>query len=232
MPQLDPTTWIAQLFWLIVTFVALYFVLSRSILPRIANVMEARQSKIDDDLDRAAASKQEADGVLAEYEKALAEGSAGVASASPATACRRDRFDSRLARNGFVSMSATLSGARVRRQAAGARQVQAYGERFTPGEVGRKLTVCVPSVGARQSQWPHDRLPLTVSSRALVTYGTTPYSDAPAGTRTQDPRLRRPPRPFSGESPAHTHLDLVLRHRVESGWCAAKAGAWSHRSSE
>ena len=54
----------------------LYFILSRSILPRIANVMEARQSKIDDDLDRAAASKQEADAVLAEYEKALAEGSA------------------------------------------------------------------------------------------------------------------------------------------------------------
>ena len=76
MPQFDPSVFSTQLFWLVVTFVVLYFALSRLALPRVAAVLEARQSKVDDDLDRAAASKQEADSVLAEYEKALADGSA------------------------------------------------------------------------------------------------------------------------------------------------------------
>ena len=76
MPQFDPSVFPTQLFWLVVTFAVLYFALSRVALPRVAAVLEARQHKVDDDLDRAAASKQEAEAVLAEYEKALADGSA------------------------------------------------------------------------------------------------------------------------------------------------------------
>ena len=45
-------------------------------LPKVASVLVARQNKIDDDLDRAAASKNEAEGVLAEYEMSLADGTA------------------------------------------------------------------------------------------------------------------------------------------------------------
>lgn len=78
MPQLDPTFYTGQLFWLAVTFVVLYWVLSKAVLPRVANVLEARQNKIDDDLDRAATSKREAESVLAEYEKSLAEGHAAA----------------------------------------------------------------------------------------------------------------------------------------------------------
>jgi F-type H+-transporting ATPase subunit b len=74
MPQFDPNAFATQLFWLVVCFVALYLVASRWALPRIASVLESRQTKLDDDLDRAAAFKQEAEGVLAEYEKTLAEG--------------------------------------------------------------------------------------------------------------------------------------------------------------
>lgn len=74
MPQFDPNTFATQLFWLVVCFVALYLVASRWALPRVAAVLETRQTKLDNDLDRAAAFKQEADGVLAEYEKTLAEG--------------------------------------------------------------------------------------------------------------------------------------------------------------
>ena len=76
MPQFDPSVFSTQLFWLVVTFTVLYFALSRLALPRVAAVLEARQAKVDDDLDRAAASKQEAESVLAEYERALADGSA------------------------------------------------------------------------------------------------------------------------------------------------------------
>ncbi len=74
MPQLDPSNYAGQIFWLVISFVALYWVLVRLALPRVADVLEARQDRIDDDLDRAAAAKQEAEKVLAAYEKRLAEG--------------------------------------------------------------------------------------------------------------------------------------------------------------
>jgi len=76
MPQFDFSTFPTQLFWLIVSFVALYMILWRTALPKISGVLEDRQRKIDDDLDRAAASKQEAETVLAEYEKAVADSTA------------------------------------------------------------------------------------------------------------------------------------------------------------
>lgn len=76
MPQFDFSTFPTQLFWLVVSFTTLYLILWRTALPKISGVLEARQRKIDDDLDRAAASKQEAEAVLAEYEKAVADSTA------------------------------------------------------------------------------------------------------------------------------------------------------------
>lgn len=73
MPQFDPTSFPSQLFWLVVTFVALYFIISRFAIPRIGDVMEQRQKMIDDDLDRAAQLKQEAESAVQTYEKALAD---------------------------------------------------------------------------------------------------------------------------------------------------------------
>ena len=76
MPQFDPNTFLPQLFWLLVTFGLLYVIVGRVLLPRIAGVLEARQERIDDDLDRAAAVKGEAEAVMAAYEKAMADGKA------------------------------------------------------------------------------------------------------------------------------------------------------------
>ena len=73
MPQFDGNTIATQLFWLVITFGTLYFVLWKSLLPKIAGVLEARQEKIDDDLDRAGAFKKEAEEILAAYEKSRAE---------------------------------------------------------------------------------------------------------------------------------------------------------------
>lgn len=73
MPQFDVSTYASQLFWLILTFVPLYLIIIRVALPRIGEVLEARQDKIDDDLKKAAARKEEADTVLAEYEALQAE---------------------------------------------------------------------------------------------------------------------------------------------------------------
>ena len=53
MPQLNPEFFISQLFWLAVFFSILFIFLWRISLPRIANVLEARQSKINNDLSTA-----------------------------------------------------------------------------------------------------------------------------------------------------------------------------------
>lgn len=73
MPQFNPEWFASQLFWLIVTFAVLYFVLSRIALPRIAQVLEERQDKVDDDLAKAEQLKNEADEVYRAYEQTLAD---------------------------------------------------------------------------------------------------------------------------------------------------------------
>ena len=78
MPQLDPSVWPTQLIWLAITFIALYLVTWRVALPRIAEVLEARQRKLDDDLKKATALKEEAEVILAEYEKMRADAQASA----------------------------------------------------------------------------------------------------------------------------------------------------------
>ena len=78
MPQLDPSVWPTQLFWLAITFIALYLVVWRIALPRIADVLEARQRKLDDDLKKAGALRDEAEAILAEYEKMRANAQASA----------------------------------------------------------------------------------------------------------------------------------------------------------
>jgi len=78
MPQLDPAVWPTQLIWLAITFIALYLIVWRVALPRIAEVLEARQRKLDDDLKKAGALKDEAESILAEYEKMRADANASA----------------------------------------------------------------------------------------------------------------------------------------------------------
>lgn len=73
LPQLDITTFSNQIFWLLVSLVVIYFILSRVALPRIAAVLAERQGTITNDL--AAAEDLKAKAVEAEeaYNKALAD---------------------------------------------------------------------------------------------------------------------------------------------------------------
>jgi len=75
MPQLDPSLFPTQLFWLFVTFLALFLIAWKVALPRITEVLDARQNRIDGDLEKAQAVKEEAEGVIAAYEKTLADAS-------------------------------------------------------------------------------------------------------------------------------------------------------------
>ena len=73
MPQLNPEFFATQIFWLVVTFVTLYILLSTIALPRIGAVLDDRQRRIDENLAKAASLKAEADTAIKAYEKALSE---------------------------------------------------------------------------------------------------------------------------------------------------------------
>jgi len=73
MPQLDFSTFANQIFWLVVTLVVIYYVLSRIALPRIASVLAERQGTITNDVAAAEDLKQKAADAEATYEKALAD---------------------------------------------------------------------------------------------------------------------------------------------------------------
>ena len=73
MPQLDVATFLPQLFWLAVTFVVLYILMSTLGLPAVRRGIEGRRRKLDSDLGRASQLKAEAESVLAAYEKTLTD---------------------------------------------------------------------------------------------------------------------------------------------------------------
>jgi F-type H+-transporting ATPase subunit b len=72
MPQLDFSTWPNQIFWLLVTLVVIYFVLSKIALPRIGAVLADRKSTITNDLAAAEELKQKAVTAEKAYNDALA----------------------------------------------------------------------------------------------------------------------------------------------------------------
>ena len=71
MPQLDPTYWASQAFWLILTFTVLYISIAKLYLPKIKNNLDDRENKIKDDLDAANKFKDLSELKLKEYEKIL-----------------------------------------------------------------------------------------------------------------------------------------------------------------
>ena len=73
MPQLDFSTFPNQIFWLVVTLVVIYMILSRVALPRIASVLAERHGTITNDLAAAEELKLKAIEAEKAYEKALAD---------------------------------------------------------------------------------------------------------------------------------------------------------------
>ena len=71
MPQLDPTYWASQAFWLILIFTLLYLALSKLFIPKIKDSIDDRENKIKDDLDEAQELKNVAEKKLKEYELSI-----------------------------------------------------------------------------------------------------------------------------------------------------------------
>jgi len=71
MPQLDPTYWASQAFWLVLIFSLLYLALSNLFIPKIKDNIDIRENKIKDDLDEAQKLKNLAEQKLKEYKLSL-----------------------------------------------------------------------------------------------------------------------------------------------------------------
>ena len=71
MPQLDPTYWASQAFWLILVFTVLYVSIAKFYLPKIKNNLDDRENKIKEDLEAANKFKDLSELKLKEYEKIL-----------------------------------------------------------------------------------------------------------------------------------------------------------------
>ena len=69
MPQLDPTYWASQAFWLILVFTVLYISIAKFYLPKIKNNLDNRENKIKEDLETANKFKDLSETKLKEYEK-------------------------------------------------------------------------------------------------------------------------------------------------------------------
>lgn len=73
LPQLDPSSFPSQLFWLALVFGFLYLFFSRKSLPEIAQVIESRSDRIQNDLDTAQRLKDEVAAVQKSYEDNIAK---------------------------------------------------------------------------------------------------------------------------------------------------------------
>ena len=106
MPQLEQIdTYLSQVVWLVISFFVLYLVMWKTALPRVADVLQERQERIGDDLERAEILKSEAEVVLAVYEAATAQAQAdaqailraGADAFAADAADRHDELSARLA---------------------------------------------------------------------------------------------------------------------------------------
>ena len=71
MPQLDPTYWASQAFWLILVFAILYISISKFYLPKIKDNLDNRENKIKEDLENANKFKEQSEAKAKEYESIL-----------------------------------------------------------------------------------------------------------------------------------------------------------------
>lgn len=85
MPQLDTSSFAGQVFWLFVTFLLLFWLYRTKALPRVKEILEARESRIAADLDRAGKLREEAEAALVRYQQVVADAQAKAGTQIKAT---------------------------------------------------------------------------------------------------------------------------------------------------
>jgi F-type H+-transporting ATPase subunit b len=72
-PPFESQHYPSQLFWLALTFILLYLLMSRIALPRIGSILADRSKRISDDLAAAHRFKEQSEAADAAYQKSLAD---------------------------------------------------------------------------------------------------------------------------------------------------------------
>jgi F-type H+-transporting ATPase subunit b len=115
LPQLDITTWPSQLFWLVVTFVIGYILISSLVAPSISSVLENRSTKISNDLETAKKAQDNAKEVYTSYEESLSEArsQAAIAAAKALEEAKAETASRDAAINKKLAASAKKAEARL-----------------------------------------------------------------------------------------------------------------------
>ena len=71
MPQLNPEFFLSQIFWFAITFCFLLIFLWRISLPRISSVLEKRENKINDEIQKAKKFQTEAKEIQTKIDQQL-----------------------------------------------------------------------------------------------------------------------------------------------------------------
>jgi len=71
LPQLDPSSFSSQIFWVLLVFSFLYIFFAKKTLPSLSSVVEGRREMIQNDLDTAARLRKDVAHVQESYEKSL-----------------------------------------------------------------------------------------------------------------------------------------------------------------
>jgi F-type H+-transporting ATPase subunit b len=153
VPQLDYHTFLPQLFWLAVTFVLLYVLMTTLALPNVKDAIEGRRHRLDGDLGRAAAAKQEAEVALAAYQKTLADARAAAQDTLRQTGERLAAEAAERQRELAATLTAQIDAAEARITAG---KEQALGDiRTVAADVGsalvEKLTGSAPDAATMSS---------------------------------------------------------------------------------
>ena len=153
MPQLDFHTFAPQLVWLAISFVVLYALMSRLALPKVKAAIEGRRHRLDSDLGRAAALREEAEASLAAYRKTLADARAAAQDTLRQTGEKLAAEAAERQRQLAATLAEQIVAAEAR---IAADKDQALGEiRGIAAEVGgavvEKLTGAAPNAAAMSS---------------------------------------------------------------------------------
>jgi F-type H+-transporting ATPase subunit b len=97
MPQFNAKSFNSQLFWLIITFTALYIIITYLILPRVRENIRLRKNKISNDLERAESIKLEIENMISVSNMKFEEAKAQAQKIIKETVLRSNReFDNQI----------------------------------------------------------------------------------------------------------------------------------------
>ncbi|MDM7928989.1 F0F1 ATP synthase subunit B family protein [Blastomonas fulva] len=130
MPQIDQimSTYGSQFFWLVITFGLIYFVIGRSMLPKIQGTVDLRKGKIASDIAAAKAAHARADEIEEDYRQAHArarDAAMAVTAEAKAKGIREAEAKVREADVGIAAHLADAEAAIAAQQASALSEIEA-----------------------------------------------------------------------------------------------------------